>query len=53
MAEKKSGLGEFWDNLIEENEKEKERIQELIKQRKQEAVIDEDTGQSNPVQENI
>lgn len=53
MAEKKSGLGEFWDNLIEENEKEKEKIQELLKKRRQEAVVNEDTGQSKTLQENI
>ena len=44
MAETKSGLGEFWDNIIEENEKEKEKIQDLLKKRKQEALVNENTG---------
>jgi hypothetical protein len=34
----KSGLGEFWDNWIEEDKKETQEIQELIKKREQEAV---------------
>ena len=33
----KSGLGEFWDNWIEEDEQCKERIKKLIEEKKQEA----------------
>ncbi len=32
-----SGLGEFWDNWIEEDRQCRERIQKLIDQKKQEA----------------
>ena len=43
----KSGLGEFWDNWIEEAEQEKKSIQELIEKRKREAKGNyEDSGES-------
>lgn len=38
----KSGLGEFWDNWIEETEQEKQKPQELIEKRKQEAKAKEE-----------
>lgn len=50
--ESKSGLGEFWDNWIEEDKKEKKQIKELIEKRKQDAVKErlyDDRGKSKDV----
>jgi len=43
----KSGLGEFWDNWVEESEKEKAQIKELIEKRKQEARAEIERLQEN------
>ena len=48
----KSGLGEFWDQWIEEDEQEQQKIKELIKKRKQEASY-ENRRQSNAIQEDL
>lgn len=52
MAEKEksvSGMGEFWDNWLEEDKQKKEKIKELIKKRKEEAGIFDSTGKDKSV----
>lgn len=44
--ESNSGLGEFWGDMIEENEQEKRKIQELIEKRKREALHKKEKGEN-------